>query len=335
MQLKSLKEYFDNIYSDRLNTLDVPALNADSGDLESQPIFSSLEKPILLSPGKPDQRFAGHPVVYADALKWLLRWRSDDFYKCMLGHCDESCPCKQPISGVDRRWRFFDISEHDKYKALANKLRQEFIYKESGVHISTDDHNDLINFAREEKHANKLASINERISDYLVDQVVVDYAFDETDGYLEDDFNISEEEFFVLRTIAKNRYKHNQPLSTELEAFLVYNIGVSKRRPSGKRDRKNIPLDKQRGFRPSIGNGSIDYRIMHMIKERADTEGLDYKKLENKSPRGFSKIIGDVCDVINDWNFFQKVKPNTTGGRETDDHTIKAVRERYFAKHPT
>lgn len=334
MQLTSLKEYFDNIYSDELNTLTIPAINAESNDLESQPIFSSLGKSILLSPDNPDQRFAGHPVVYSDALKWFFRRVSDEFYKCMLGHCDDDCSCKQPISGIDPRWRFFDIAEHGRYRVIANELRKH-LFSEAGVPLFENSYEELIELAREEKHKNKLESINEGIADYLVDQIVIDYAYYETDGYLEDDFNISEEEFFVLRTIAKNRHRYSQPLSTELEAFLVYNIGVSKRRPSGKRDRKNIPLDKQRGFRPSIGNRSIDYRIMHMIKERADAEGLDYKKLENVNARGFNTIIEDVCDVINGWDFFQKVKRKKDGGNETEDHTIKAVRDRYFAKHPT
>jgi hypothetical protein len=73
---------------------------------------------------------------------------------------------------------------------------------------------------------------------------------------------------------------------------------------------------------------TIDYRIIFMIKEKADKDkrGLDHRELESDD-----KIIKEVCKDIKDWGYFKRVTPTASGN--PSDCAISSVRKRYFAKH--
>ncbi len=307
MQPKSLKEYFDNIYSSKLNLLTIPVIDLEKDQEFEKPLLSCMGRDIDLKTKATTRK----------AVKWFLREVSDNYYKCQLGHCDSDCLCKRSRSGENAYWRFFDIAEHPRYHQLEMEVRRELFYKQTGILLEGNGYEQIVEFSRDDKNRSALKDINERVSEYLVDQLLVDYAYMETEGYQAAKFNLTKIEYEELTIIAKKRHSRKQPISYELQAFLVENINEKK-------------LKGGDSANPRIGNGSIDYRIIYMIKERAEAEGLDYRKLENKHP-----VIQQVCDEINHWGYFKAVNPVVRGKDVPKDCTIKAVRERYLAKHPT
>jgi len=306
MQLTSLKEYFDKIYSSELNLLTIPVIDLEKDQKFEKPLLSCMGRDIDLNSKRTTRK----------AVKCFLREVSDSYYKCQLGHCNSGCLCKRSRSGENVYWRFFDIAEHPKYHQLEIEIRRELFYKQTGILLEGNGYEQIVEFSRDDKNRSALKDINESISEYLVDQLLVDYAYQETNGFTDQKYNLITEEYEELISIAKKRHSRKQNLSYELQSLLIEKI-------QGK------ALKGSESKKPRIGDGSIDYRIMFMIKERAKDERLDYSKLENKHP-----IIQEVCNIIDSWDYFKGVNPVIKGKDFPKDCSIKAVRERYFAKHP-
>ncbi len=307
MQLKNLKSYFDNIYSNELNILTIPVIDLEKDQEFEKPLLSCMGRDIDLNAKRNHRK----------AVKWFLREVSDNYYKCQLGHCDAGCLCKRSRSGENAYWRFFDIAEHPKYHELEIEIRRELFYKQTGILLEGNGHEQIVEFSRDEKNKAALKELNDRIAEYLIDQLLVDYAYGETEGYTKDKFNLTKIEYEELISIAKKRHSRKQPMNDKLQDFILENINENK-------------LKGGDSAKPSIGKGSIDYRIIFMIKETAVAKRLDYKTIKNTD-----NVIKTVCDKINSWDYFKRVSPTAGGKGNTPESSIKAVRERYLAKHPT
>lgn len=304
MKKANLQEYFDNIYSNDLNLLKISVIDLEKDIKHEESLLSCMGRRIDLNERKTIRK----------PIKWFLREVSEYFYKCKLGHCDSACLCKRSRSGENAYWRFFDISEHPDYRQLEMNLRRELFHKQTGIILQGNGYKQIIEFSRTEGNDDILKDINERIAEYLIDQLLVDYAHQVTNKFQDQKYSLSLDEYNELIAIAEKRHKRKQPLSYELQSFLVEKI-------QGK------TLKGSDSTKPRIGK-SVDYRIIYMIKEKAEAEGKDYRKLETRD-----KIITDICDEIYGWGYFKKVGP-ISEGKVKKDCSIKAVRERYCAKHP-
>jgi len=319
--LTSLQAYFDSLYSKNLHELHIAGI-----DLETEEEFTKL----LLSCMGRDIVLHNRPA-YQKAAQWFFRLVSEDFYKCQLNHCDSNCLCRRSRSGVNAYWRFFDIAEHPKYSALEFKVRRELLQRETGVILTDGGHAELVELARD-GHSEAIQRVSEIVSGYLIDQLIADCAYYETCKYQNDKFNLSEDEFNTLINIATRRHERGQPITEELQAFLIYNFRVNRLQSGGKRRNTNEPSQQQRNIPPSIGDGSIDYRIMFMLKDKTERAGLSFAELASAKPKGFNAKVDEVCQKINDWGYFKTVSPTASGSSKAN--AISSVRSRYFAKYP-
>jgi len=304
--LTSLQEYFDSLYGKDLPDLAVPCIDLETKEKYTKPLLSCLGRDIALK-DVPD---------YYNAIRWFMQKVAEDFYKSELNYGNSYYLWKQSWSGVNPYWRFFDIAEHPKYNELGDSLRLELLQRHTGDTL-TGGYSELVELARN-GHYKAIQQVNDFVAEYLIGQLIIDYAYNRTNGYQTDKFHLSKGEFDELIRIAKERHKRQYPISQELQAFLVYNIDLNKR--SGGTLAKLAIED------------SIDYRIMFMLKGKTERAGLSFAELASAKPKGFNIVIDEVCENINSWGYFKTVSPTANGSSKAN--AISSVRSRYFAEHP-
>jgi len=297
-----VEKCIDNIFSKKLSNLTITLTEFDTFEESQHTLLNCMGESIKL-----DKR-----LVLQDPAKWALGKLSEGLYKHKLGHCESDCMCKHPEVGKWPHlgyWMQFNIINIEGYRELGLAVKQQYLDSLSGNILEVKPE---VTIVRE----------------YLEDQLLVDFAYWITNGYKAKSFALSDKEFRELLLIAKTRREKGQPITEKLLEFVFGNIGVNKRQGGGNKGKRLEELN--RGYQPSIGDGDIDYRIMYMIKCKAEEGGLDYKKLIGKNARGFAGIIQEVCGEIVKWDYFSAVTPSG----KPKVSTISSVRERYFAKHP-